>query len=101
MPKLKSAFLDFVRLVVNGEIDDVSRCLAANPSFAAAPALVGVARHGASASFFTEIAHYLYAGDTGHRGQVTPVPISVCLSRRLEGEPKWLVHWGYVGMSVS
>ena len=64
MPKVKSAFLDFVRLVVNGEIDGVSRCLAANPSFAAAPAEVGAARHGASNFFYTEIAHYLYAGDT-------------------------------------
>ena len=31
MPKVKSAFLDFVRHVVNGEIDEVSRRLAANP----------------------------------------------------------------------
>jgi hypothetical protein len=64
MTKGKSAFLDFVRLVVNGGIDDVSRYLAANPSFASARAEVGAARHGATDFFFTEIAHYLYAGDT-------------------------------------
>jgi ankyrin repeat protein len=64
MPKPKSAFLDFIRLVVSGEIDDVSRCLVANPSFATAPSAVGAERHGAESFFFTEIAHYLYAGDT-------------------------------------
>lgn len=64
MPKVKSVFLDFVRLVVNGDIDKVSRCLAANPSFATASSDVGATRQGASTFFFTEIAHYLYAGDT-------------------------------------
>ena len=64
MPKVKSAFLDFVRLVVNGEIDKASRHLTANPSFATAPAEAGAARHGAPDYFFSEIAHYLYAGDT-------------------------------------
>jgi ankyrin repeat protein len=64
MPKGNSAFLDFVRLVVNGKIDEVSRRLAANPAFATAPADVGAARHGAPDFFFSEIRHYLYAGDT-------------------------------------
>ena len=64
MPKVKSDFLDFVRLVVNGDIDEVSRCLAANPALATAPAEVGAARQGAADFFFKEIAHYLYAGDT-------------------------------------
>src|SRR6478672_8806860 len=64
MAKVKSGFLDFVRHVVNGDIDEVSRRLAARPSFATAPAEVGAARHGAPDFFFTEIAHYLYAGDT-------------------------------------
>jgi ankyrin repeat protein len=49
---------------VNGEIDDVSRLLAASPTLAIAPAEVGAARDGASDFFFAEIAHYLYAGDT-------------------------------------
>lgn len=60
----KSAFLEFVRLVVNGEIEDVSRRLAAHPSFATAPAEAGATRQAAADYFFNEIAHYLYAGDT-------------------------------------
>jgi ankyrin repeat protein len=64
MPKVKLDFLDFVRQVVNGEIDEVSRRLAASPSLASASADVGAARHGAPDFFFSEIAHYLYAGDT-------------------------------------
>jgi ankyrin repeat protein len=64
MPKVKSVFLDFVRHVVNGEIDEVSRRLAASPSFATASSDVGATRQDASTFFFSEIAHYLYAGDT-------------------------------------
>src|SRR6476646_7065275 len=64
MPKVKSPFLDFVRLVVNGEAAEVSRRLAASPSLAAEPAVVGASRQVAREFFFTEIAHYLYAGDT-------------------------------------
>lgn len=50
--------------MVNGEIDDVSRLLAASPTLATARAEVGAARHNATEFFFTEIGHYLYAGDT-------------------------------------
>src|SRR5439155_13068380 len=64
MPKVKSVFLDFVRHVVNGEIEVVSRRLAASPSFAAASSDVGATRQDATTFFFSEIAHYLYAGDT-------------------------------------
>src|SRR2546425_4663445 len=64
MPKVKSVLLDFVRLVVNGEIDEVSRRLAASPSLATAPADIGATRQDESTFFFSEIAHYLYAGDT-------------------------------------
>src|SRR5947209_17395536 len=64
MPKVKSVVLDFVRHVVSGDIDEVSRRLAASPSLATGPAAVGASRHGAPDFFFTEIAHYLYAGDT-------------------------------------
>jgi hypothetical protein len=64
MPKAKSDFLGFIRLVVNGDIDEVSRRLSANPALATVPAEVGAARHGATDFFFKEIAHYLYAGDT-------------------------------------
>src|SRR5438876_2149095 len=64
MPTAKLAYLDFIRLVVNGEIDAVSRRLTACPSLATAPSDVGATRQGASTFFFREIAHYLYAGDT-------------------------------------
>jgi ankyrin repeat protein len=58
------AFFDFIGLVVNGEYDDVSRCLAANPSFAAAIAEEGATRDNASNFYLREIGQYLYAGDT-------------------------------------
>src|SRR5262245_32773119 len=64
MANVKSDFLDFIRLVVNGDIDEVSGRLAAKPALATAPAEVGAAREGAADFFFREIAHYLYAGDT-------------------------------------
>lgn len=49
---------------MNGGAGDVSRRLAANPSFATAPAQVGATRQDASDYFFSDISHYLYAGDT-------------------------------------
>ncbi len=64
MSKVKSVFLDFVRLVVKGDVDEVSRCLAANPVFATALSEVGATRQDASTYFFREIAHYVYVGDT-------------------------------------
>lgn len=64
MPTVKSDFLDFVRQVVNGDIDEVSRRLAANPSIATASADIGATRQDASNYFFSEIAHYIYGGDT-------------------------------------
>jgi ankyrin repeat protein len=64
MARAKSDFLDFVRDVVNGEIDEVSRRLAVSPSFATISSDVGATRKDASTYFFSEIAHYLYAGDT-------------------------------------
>lgn len=64
MPKAKSAFHDFIRQVVNGDIAEVSRRLTANPAFANAPSNVGATREDPSTFFFSEIAHYLYAGDT-------------------------------------
>jgi ankyrin repeat protein len=64
MPKVKSAFLDFVRQVVSGDTDGVARYLAATPTLATMPADVGATRQDASTFFFSEIAHYLYTGDT-------------------------------------
>lgn len=64
MAKAKSAFLNFVRHVVNGEIDEVSRRLAVSPSLATIASDVGATRRDPSTYFFSEIAHYLYPGDT-------------------------------------
>ena len=61
---MKSVFLDFARLVVDGESDEVSRRLTANPALATALLDVGATRQNASEFFFADIAHYFYAGDT-------------------------------------
>jgi ankyrin repeat protein len=59
-----SAFLEFIRLVVAGDTDCVSRRLSAVPALATTALPVGATRQQATAFFFTAIAHYLYAGDT-------------------------------------
>jgi ankyrin repeat protein len=59
-----SAFLDFVRVVVDGDIGQVSSRLAVRPELATKAADTGATRRGPSTFFFTTIAHYLYAGDT-------------------------------------
>jgi hypothetical protein len=64
MRQVKSAFLDFVRLVVNGETPEMTRRLAASPSLATASSGTGTTRADAATFFFSDIAHYLYAGDT-------------------------------------
>ncbi len=64
MAKAKSVFLDFVRQVVTGDVDEVSRRLAARPSLATFSSDVGATRQDPSTFLFSEIAHYLYAGDT-------------------------------------
>lgn len=61
---MKSAFLDFVGVVVSGEVEEVSRRLAVTPSLATAREGVGATRQRARDFFFRDIAHYLYAGDT-------------------------------------
>ena len=64
MRGVEPAFLDFVRLVVAGDVDDVARRLAARPPLAAASLEVGATRQEASTFFLTDIAHYVYVGDT-------------------------------------
>ena len=44
MAAVKSTFLDFARLVVDGDIDELSRRLAGNPSLAVQAAEVGATR---------------------------------------------------------
>jgi len=59
-----SVFLDFLRVVVDGDIDEVSRRLAGSPVLATTTSDAGASRQNPSAFFFADIAHYLYAGDT-------------------------------------
>jgi ankyrin repeat protein len=61
---MTSVLLDFIHAVVNGDIDDVSRCLAGSPALATMACGVGATRQDATTFFFTRIAHYLYEGDT-------------------------------------
>jgi len=64
MPKARSAFLQFVRQIVNGDMDEVTRKLSADPSLATIASKVGATRQDASPFFFPAIRHYLNAGDT-------------------------------------
>jgi ankyrin repeat protein len=57
-------FLDFVRLIVAGEVDCVSDRLRASPALATMSSPVGATRQDATTFFFAEISHYLYSGDT-------------------------------------
>src|SRR5215510_13540101 len=59
-----SGFLDFVRLVVDGDVDRVSRRLRASPALAKMASPVGATRQEAKTFFFAAISHYVYAGDT-------------------------------------
>ena len=61
---MTSMFLDFVRQIVGGDLDAVSSRLAATPSLATGRADTGATRQDAAPFFFSEIRHYLYAGDT-------------------------------------
>ena len=61
---MTSVFLDFVRMVVEGDIDQVSRRLADTPALATTSSQAGATRQAASMFFFTDIAHHFYAGDT-------------------------------------
>jgi ankyrin repeat protein len=57
-------WLDFVRVVIAGDVREVSRRLAANPAFATLSGKAGATRQDPSPYFFADIRHYLYAGDT-------------------------------------
>jgi ankyrin repeat protein len=61
-----ATFLDLVRLVVDGDVRKVSHRLRADPALAtmALPPGAGARRQEAADSFFTEIRHYIYGGDT-------------------------------------
>jgi Ankyrin repeats (3 copies)/Ankyrin repeat len=57
-------FSAFVRAVIDGEVDVVSRLLTTNPEFAAGCFAVGATRRGPAGFFYEDIAHYCYQGDT-------------------------------------
>src|SRR3954464_5939480 len=61
---MRPVFREFVQHVVNGDVDEVSRLLAASPALATARGGVGASRKAAEEFFFSEIGHYLYAGDS-------------------------------------
>lgn len=56
--------LSFIRLVIDGEIDDVRARLKANPALAAMSTRVGADRQNSASFFLESIRHYVYAGDT-------------------------------------
>lgn len=58
------ADFDFIRLVVNGRIDELARRLAERPALAVTAAEEGATRQESATFFFADIAHYCYAGDT-------------------------------------
>lgn len=64
MAKPQAEFLEFVGLIVGGQVDEASRRLTDNPALATASAEVGATRENAIDYFFTPIDHYLYALDT-------------------------------------
>ena len=57
-------FLEFVRLVVDGDVAGVAHRLSANPALAVTSSRVGATRQESVTFFFEGISHYLYAGDT-------------------------------------
>src|SRR5215211_231831 len=61
---MSSSYIDFIRVVVDGDIEELTRRLAASPALASTSSPVGASRQESAAFFFADIAHYLYTGDT-------------------------------------
>lgn len=57
-------FIEFIRLVMAGDTDHVSRLLSTAPALATTALPVGATRQQAAEYFFTSISHYVHAGDT-------------------------------------
>lgn len=64
MPHAKSPFMDFLELVVRGGLAEVSDRLADAPALARTALDEGASREQSTDFFLTDIAHYVYAGDT-------------------------------------
>ncbi|MGH9873804.1 MAG: ankyrin repeat domain-containing protein [Pyrinomonadaceae bacterium] len=60
----KSAFLDLIQLVVDGNADEVARVLRTQPELALMASPRGATRQQSTECFYPAIGHYLYAGDT-------------------------------------
>jgi ankyrin repeat protein len=59
-----SAFLQFIRLVIAGDLDEVARLIRTAPPLATIALPRGATRQETADYFFSEISHYIYAGDT-------------------------------------
>ena len=59
-----SAFLEFVQIVVNGDLDQASRRLRATPEIATMALPLRTTVQEPTDSFFAQIGHYMYGGDT-------------------------------------
>src|ERR1041385_7298279 len=57
-------FVEFIRSVVDGDLEGVAGHLTANPLLATTPADIGATRQRATDFFFADIGHYMYGGDT-------------------------------------
>jgi ankyrin repeat protein len=64
MAKPIADFLGFIQQVINGDVVEISRVLNEDPAFATMQAEIGASRQISQEYFFSEISHYLYAGDT-------------------------------------
>jgi ankyrin repeat protein len=60
----QSSLFRLIQAIVHGEINRVSRILAADPGLASMPSPAGATRQSAAGFFFEEIQHYMMAGDT-------------------------------------
>src|SRR4051794_40877091 len=59
-----SSFLDFVRPVIDGDVGKVQRLLRAEPALATMSLPLRAGAKETSETFFTDIRHYIYGGDT-------------------------------------
>ena len=61
---LTVGFPEFVRLIVDGDVNEVKKQLLAAPALATMTEPHGATRQNGSDHFFASISHYIYAGDT-------------------------------------
>ena len=99
---VRSPFLDFIRLVVDDEVDNVSRRLRTNPALATTAASAGATRQEAASCFFKQISSLAQferrliqertkaglaaaraRGRTGGRPPLTPKDAKVALANKL------------------